>query len=92
LEKNRTAIQLISFLGFPVFPLLVRTLPKREVRMSGRRRARFPFAVLGYLVITGAIGGGMRCPGLRLQKTGPPSTCASAGPCHGHCLWRRDHD
>jgi hypothetical protein len=71
LEKNRTAIQLISFLGFPVFPLLVRTLPKREVRVSGRRRARFPFAVLGYLVITGAIGGGMR---LRLQKTGPPST------------------
>ncbi len=37
--------------------LLIRTLPKRGVRVSGPRRARLPFVYLGYLVIAGAIAG-----------------------------------
>jgi hypothetical protein len=37
--------------------LLVRRLPKRECRVSGRRRVRFPFIFLGYAIIFGAIVG-----------------------------------
>jgi hypothetical protein len=37
--------------------VLVRTLPKRDPRVFGRRRARFPFVWLGYLTIIGSIVG-----------------------------------
>ena len=39
--------------------VVVRTLPQRNVRIFGRRRVRFPFVVLGYLVIAVAIAGGV---------------------------------
>jgi hypothetical protein len=45
---------LLSAFGCTV---LVRKLPKREFRVSGPRRVRFPFVYLGYLVIAGAIVG-----------------------------------
>jgi hypothetical protein len=37
--------------------ILVRKLPKREFRVSGRRRVRFPFVYFGYLIMAGAIVG-----------------------------------
>jgi hypothetical protein len=37
--------------------VLVRTLPKRDPRVFGRRRSRFPFVWLGYLTIIGSIAG-----------------------------------
>ena len=50
---------LLSAFGCTV---LVRKLPKRECRVSGHRRVRFPFTHLGYLVIAGAIAGGVAVP------------------------------
>jgi hypothetical protein len=37
--------------------ILVRKLPKREFRVSGPRRVRFPFVYFGYLVMAGAVVG-----------------------------------
>lgn len=51
----------ILYVGLPIAcmglgcTVLVRKLPKREFRVSGRRRVGFPFVSLGYLVIASGI-------------------------------------
>jgi hypothetical protein len=63
----------IMFIGIAMFvalgcAVLVRKLPKRDPRVVGLRRARFPFVSLGYLTIAGGFAGAAALAALMIAE------------------------